>query len=465
MRFFAVLHISLIGAGVIFVLLPAIATAKHLPPVDKLGLLELLKAAQFEELNARLSKYREEFESGQASDYRLNYALSAFATTDPEVTEPLENWVAAYPESELPLLARSKHNSHLAHISRGEYAISETPRERLNEMGRHLAMAAVDAARAIELNPGATVAYAILIDVAMYKSNSLDRKRLADSGLANSPTSDLIRYAYLSSLMPWWGGSLEEIRAFIVESKAALPAPVDGYSLDGQEHYVKGLLAMRNGRRNEANTHFNTALTFGERISYLMARARNNWELREGDRGGADFLRSLEIAPQSPGILDAVASFHAFNGEFEEAFRLWELALELDPLNPVILRARAFHRSRIGEYELAREDFEQSMVFGALDHANRFERGRFNLMALDDREAARTDLQIATRVAPKRAMYWYYYGEALTEGKNSEVPECRAVEVFEKFLELCQEDNDCNATQVATARYFTTQRPLLYGSC
>ena len=465
MRPFAVLHFGFKWAGILLVLVPTLAAAKHLPPVDKLELLELLKAVQFEELNAQLLKYHGEFESGEASDYRLNYALSAFATTDSEVIEPLNRWVEAYPASEIPLLARSKRNKHLAHIARGEYAISETPRERLNEMGRHLTMAAVDAARAIELNPGATVAYAILIDVAMYKSNSLGRKRLADSGLANAPTSDLIRHAYLGSLLPWWGGSLEEIRAFIIESKTTLPAPVDGYSLDGHEHYVKGLLAVRNGRRKEAMVHFNRALNFGERLIYLLARARNSSVLREGDSGRADFMRSLEFAPQSPGILDAVADFLASNDEFQEAFRLWELALKLDPWNPVILRHRAFHRFRIGKFEHALEDFDRSMVLGALDHRNRFERGRLHLMALEDREAAQTDLEIATRVAPARALYWYHYAEALTEGPNSEAPECRAVQAFERFLELCQEGSDCNGNQVVTARFFTTERPLLYGSC
>lgn len=443
----------------------ATATAEHLPKPDRLELQDLLKAKQFEELNARLSTYQEEFESGEASDTRIDYALLAFATTNPDLSEPLDRWVESDPESEFPLLARSRYNEHHGYVSRGSYTIKYTPRERLEKMGRYLKLATSDAVNAIELNPKATVGYAILFSIAMAEGNRLEKKRLVDVALAASPTSELVRSAYLSSLVPWWGGSVAEIQAFIDRSKSTLASPEHGHALDGYAHYIRGKLAAQAGKRLEAKAHYDRALTFGETSFYYRARARNLWALREGDWGMADFRRSLELEPHNPRTLSIMASFLVSRNERDEAFRLWDLALRLDPLNPEILKKRAYQRMMTGEFDLALTDHDNALIHGALDHSNRFHRGRLNLNVLNRREAARADFQVATQVAPDTAEYWYYYAEALTEGRDSERPECPAVEAFEHYLKLCRNGESCKDTYVTTAEYFTTVRTEFYGSC
>ena len=160
-----------------------------------------------------------------------------------------------------------------------------------------------------------------------------------------------------------------------------------------------------------------------------------------------------------------MVDFVASKDEFEEAFRLWDRALRLDPLNPEILRKRAYQRSRIGEFELALADYDSGMIHGALDPSLRFHRGRMNLLVENQREAARADFQMAIQVSPESPENWYHYAESLTEGDGSERPECPAVKAFVHYLKLCRNGESCNDTYVVTAEYFTTIRPELYGSC
>lgn len=332
-------------------------------------------------------------------------------------------------------------------------------------MDYYFKLAAADAANAIELNPKATVGYAILLSIAMVKGRGLENKRLVDTALAASPRSELVRSAYLSSLVPWWGGSIAEIQAFINRSKSTLVSPEHGHVLDGYAHYIEGRLAARAGKRREADAHFDRALAFGETAYYLLRKAHNLWALKEGDWGRSDFMRSLELAPQDPRTLNTVAHFLASMNEHEEAFRLWKLALRLDPLNPDILRKRAHLRARIGEFDLALTDYDNALIYGALDPTSRFQRGRLKLEVLDQREAARTDLEVAIQVSPDVAVYWYYYADSLTEGDGSEAPECPAVKAFEHYLKLCRGKSSCDGDRLATAEFFTTIRPELYGSC
>lgn len=455
--------VRILIAAILLVTLPG--AAKDTFSVDKLALLDLLQAKRFDELNAELAEYQRGFERGERADHDINGALFAFATTRQGVIEQLDLWAQAYPDSEFPLLARSKYHRHNGLIARGESFGAETAREQFDAMNRHFDRAAADATRAIAINPMATAGYADLISMATYGGKKPARDRLVEVALDAAPTSELVRSEYLGTLVPWWGGSLEQIRAFIEKSKQSLSSPEQGHPLDGYEHYVKGLMAARNGKRKEAAAHFDKALGFGEILNYRLARARNTLAMRQGDWGRADFERSLQLAPQDPRLLDSAATHFAIRRDFKRAEQLWRLALELDPRNPTILMTRAFHRSNVAKFQEAREDLDRSMVLGSLYHYNRFLRGQLNLVRLDNRSEARIDFEIATRVAPNHAEYWYHFAESLTEGPSSELPECKAVEAFEKYVELCHRQGDCDENQLLTAEYFTAERPEIYGSC
>ena len=94
--------------------LPDPAGAVQLPKPDKLVLAGLLIDGEFAELERRLAGYQEQFEAGQITDYRVGFAFSAFANSDPRVTRGLGRWVEESPDSYVPYLARSVHHANLA---------------------------------------------------------------------------------------------------------------------------------------------------------------------------------------------------------------------------------------------------------------------------------------------------------------------------------------------------------------
>ena len=95
-----------------------------------------------------------------------------------------------------------------------------------------------------------------------------------EAGLRAVPNSIFIRFQYLESLVPWWGGSLTEIFFFLERIDNDSPHDQKMKPLGGFYDYIYGKMLGRKGERKEAVKYFDKALSYGEYSSYRIGKGR-----------------------------------------------------------------------------------------------------------------------------------------------------------------------------------------------
>ncbi|MDH3475857.1 MAG: tetratricopeptide repeat protein [Rhodospirillales bacterium] len=381
------------------------ATAESWP--DKLALLDKLRQGEFDAIDAQLSGYQKAFEADQLSELIVIHAFGAFGHSGAELEPLLHQWNERHPDSFAAAVARGAYFSHLGWLARGGAYAKGTPDERFAAMKEYHALAIEDLARAIRINPKASIAYALLLSTTKSSVSKTTREQLIRMGLEAVPTSYTIRYSALSGLLPWWGGSLDEIRAFITEMKPRAENTPELRPLLGYADYVTAETWRRAGKRKEAIQYYDRALRYGDYWFYRYQRGLNFYKLKRYEEALADFDQIIALRPQLASVLDARARTYRRQGRCDDALADWDLALKLDPRDPDYLRNRAFALRQQGRYAEARSDLDAALDFGAYDSAVRAARGRLFLFSLKDYRAAAEELREATNLAPTRDDYWY----------------------------------------------------------
>jgi tetratricopeptide (TPR) repeat protein len=435
---------ALAFASLIFCLAPEVS-AESWP--DKLALLDKLRQGEIDALDAQLSGYQEAFEAGRLSELVVIHAFDAFANSGAELEPLLHQWNERHPDSYAAAVARGAYFNHLGWLARGGAYASKTPDERFEAMASYQAQAVKDATRAIEINPKASVAYALLLSASKSSVARTNREQIVRMGLEAVPTSYTIRYSALSGLLPWWGGSLDEIRAFIAEMKPRAEDTLELRPLLGYADYATAETWRRAGKRQEAIQYYDRALRFGDYWFYRYRRGLNFYNLKRYDEALVDFDRALALRPQLTGVLDARARTYRRQGRYDNAFADWDLALKLDPRDPDYLRNRAFALRKQNRFAEARSDLDAALAFGAYEDTVRAARGRLFLYSLKDFQAAAEELREATTLAPKRDDYWYDYAIALYKNLD-----CEIMPALAAYIRLCESGSDCAEDKVNWAR-------------
>lgn len=455
----------LLLAAAVVCAMPSLGPAGDQLP-DKLALQDLLRRGEYEALDAQLYGLQEDFEAGRSDDLGVAYAFDAFETSDLALEDQLGQWIENRPSSYAARLARATFYKYIAHLSRGSEYYRETPKQRREEMKRYHVIAGADAARAIDLNPRLSSAYALLISLSLVQGELVLRDKFLDRGLHDAPESLAIRAAYLDSLSRRWGGMTESAEAFLKRTRELLPEGRDLGALEGYPDYRTGLVLAQSERRQDAIMYFDKALSYGDHPSYYSGRSHNYYLLGMPDRGLQDLNRYLELWPHSADSLAERARRHAEAGRYDEAFADWELSLKLDPLKPRSLRIRAYYHARFGRYQEALADFNRALLhFGAYHAETYYDRGMMQLLQLDNREAARADLIRATDLNPNKPKYWFGYAMAFSDGPISKKRECAGVLAFQRFQTLCERTEDCLQGWLDTANRFVESQEERFGPC
>src|SRR5215470_7156483 len=128
--------------------------------LDRFALAIDLRNGKFNALDAELLRLETAFEADRRQELAVQAAFEAFASSDPTLEGPLQQWVAGQPKSFAARLARGIYYYHLGALSRGTEAPPATPPQRLAEMARYQLLARDDFQTAIELRPLAVTAHA-----------------------------------------------------------------------------------------------------------------------------------------------------------------------------------------------------------------------------------------------------------------------------------------------------------------
>ncbi len=460
MRRVRILWATVLVAATITVL-PVATFADHLPRPDKLVILELLLDGNFPELNELLTAYQEQFETGHAKDYDVGLAFASFANSDPRVTRRLNQWVEEFPQSFVPFLARGIHHANLGIHYRGTKYYNRTHRKALEKMREHFDRAVADTRQALSSNKKLTKAYDNLLDIALYQGPHRGKRGILEEALKHAPQSFLVRESYLVSLHPSWGGSLEEIRAFLDESKQS------GFelgALEGYGDYARAEELARSGRRWEAIEYYDRALEYGEWSLYRYNRANNLYWGKIGDHGVSDSALAVELAPQWPSVLALRAMILTRLGQIEEARRFWAKAIELDTLSPYLLGRRAWWFRNQHQNEEAVADYDNALVYGAFDGELYRRRAILHFGHPERHHLAQADLRRVVELEPDNAEARWEYANSLNS-LNPYAAGCDAIEAFESYLKFCAKTGRCSESGQKSARFFVDDRTGSFNKC
>lgn len=227
---------------------------------------ELLRQNDIAKLDATLNELQRQFEQGSVSEIDLRNAFRPFYEPSPEARTNLFRWAKEKPASYAARLAQGIYYKSQGQNARGGRFMSETPHDAIVKMDEFYAKARVDlvASEKLTAKPYLSIFHLLVIATqAGDRAESLALMKQADHLL---PNNALVRNRYFLSLMPRWGGSYEEAKAFIESAKAELLPDVLVMQLQALLEDDMGETLARDGNMAGARPHFVEALTLSKRV-------------------------------------------------------------------------------------------------------------------------------------------------------------------------------------------------------
>ena len=258
----------------------------------------LLDSNQFAELDRRFSAVQRNYKDGSISDEDLRAAFRAFYPTDAALEQKYNAWIAQFPKSYVARLARAIYYVKVGQERRGGNVISETSEEQLRGMKAAYAQASEDLGVSLHLDDKPLLTYAQEIDIARYVGNGDSARTILQAANEVDRNNVVVREKYMVTLMPRWGGSEEEMRAFVEESRG------------------EGLSAQRLGS-----------------LEGIILTDQAQTEKEAGDYASAerDYRKAMESG--SVDCLLCLAEVLTHEGKFAEAIPLYSRSLALYPSN------------------------------------------------------------------------------------------------------------------------------------
>jgi tetratricopeptide (TPR) repeat protein len=183
--------------------------------------LALLNSGKFVELDARFSAVQAEYRNGVISDEQLRDAFRVFYDTEPALRVQYDAWVAKFPKSYASHLARGIYYKKVGEMRRGGKFISETTDDQLRGMNDGFANAIRDLKISEALDKRPLLTYLNEMSIALYDGDEPEIRALLQQSLTVDPQNVIVRHNYMGSLKPRWGGSVEQMTAFLEESRNA----------------------------------------------------------------------------------------------------------------------------------------------------------------------------------------------------------------------------------------------------
>jgi tetratricopeptide (TPR) repeat protein len=188
-----------------------------LPQKDRQAVLGLLRGSQFSQLNQLYEDLQLQYETGLINDRDLTLQYEAFYDTSPENVAFLNQWVEKNPKSYPARLARGIYYANVGKERRGGDFIRNIPTEKLHEFHRYLDLSNKDVADSIPLTAKPIVSILQLLKSSKHRDGKQANRMWLDYAVRIDPRNYGARRQYMLTLSPRWGGSYDEMWAFLKE--------------------------------------------------------------------------------------------------------------------------------------------------------------------------------------------------------------------------------------------------------
>lgn len=229
-------------------------------------LFDLLKARDFEQLESATKEVQSKFENGSLSEIELRNTFRQFYNLDRDALNKVREWNSKFPTSYAAHLIRGTYFKRLGNDTRGTKYISEVSQERLEKMRQYHENAKLDLMNSLMLTQKPYLSVFHLLDICQSDGDKTTALALLKSAIKMLPDNTLVRNRYISSLEPRWGGSYEQMKAFIERSKTEGVSNIGIMQLEAIMYDDMGYTLFEMGDKSSAIEYYLKALKLGHLV-------------------------------------------------------------------------------------------------------------------------------------------------------------------------------------------------------
>lgn len=187
----------------------------ELPRQDRDKMVQLLRAKDFAQLNKLYVGYQKQYEESRINDQELTMLYQAFYETSPELEDLFTEWINQHPTSYPARLARGIYYSKVGEERRGTNFASLTPRQSMIELVKYLEVAMQDFNDSLALTRKPITAVLHLMNSSMHGAGKESRLVWLNYADRIAPENYGVKRRYMMSLTPRWGGTYEDMWAYL----------------------------------------------------------------------------------------------------------------------------------------------------------------------------------------------------------------------------------------------------------
>ncbi len=325
------------------------------------NIITLLRNKNFSKLETELNTFQENYLADVKNEHNLNTAFNAFYRANPSYESIYNEWIKKFPNSANAFLARGIYFTAMGGSSRGTKYRSDTSKSQIDGMKIFYTKAFNDLEKAKELNSKLLPIYVYEMTLQIVDGNKANVLALKNSALKTHPYSFSIRSAYLWSLQPRWGGSMEKIENEITTIKPLYGKNPLLKTLDDYTSAELGEQALLAQKYQSAVELFTKALRNGENTWYYSQRGEAYSNLKMRDEALQDLEKSLSLDPNQPHTLSIAAFNYANQFNLLKAIEYLDRSLDAEPNDEWNVHMRGAYNLNAGRYKEALSDFTKAI--------------------------------------------------------------------------------------------------------
>jgi Tfp pilus assembly protein PilF len=305
------------------------------PPSEQVA-LTLLMDGNFSELDKIYGAIQHAYTNGAIPEDELRADFRVFYSTDSELARQYDSWVEHSPDSYVAHLARGIYYKKIGQEDLGNKEILETSDFQTAGMDPALKLSDQELDKSLSLDRKPLLTYLHMINVRTFLGDQAGARALYDRAISLDPHSFIIRENLLGALKTRWGGSTEQMQAFLAECRQA------GLSVS-QVRALEAIVA-----EDEAWVH----------------RYRD----LDADAAIRDYEKAAELNPDASclpcGPIVKAAYLLVEKQRYDEAIAQFDKVVTSDPKSLQARTGRAFSELQLNRIDAAVADFQFAADLG-----------------------------------------------------------------------------------------------------
>lgn len=365
---------------------------------------DLLEKRDFAGLESILGARQLAFENDPSTARQLEQAFETFSKIPRRSEAVLSEWVKAAPSSYSARVARGGFHLSRGVEERGGDYFSDTSNEHIQAMEAYFDQSLDDLERSLQLSQKPYLSRRYMMAIMLHTGNRDELKADYLEALKLAPGSVETRLAYMSSLEPRWGGSYQQMEAFVAESRPAL-ASGDANRLAARIPAYRAFESIRAKDYPAAHVQLAPAIALDPDPAVLCQRAFVRGQIKLENAGFRDAADALAKARDNRYCIQMATWLAGQANDPAEVARVMTMIIEVDPNNALAYSHRGWSYERQRKRDLAFPDYLAAAKLG-----NAWAQGRVGRYYLDgvgvkpDREEALAWLRKAAEQGDAEAL-------------------------------------------------------------